>query len=87
MQLKSKHTEEELVVLLQSGSETAFNILYDRYSPALYGIVVKIVKEEEVAQDVLQDGFVKIWKNFSNYDKSKGTLFTWLLNIVRNTGN
>ncbi|HMT28746.1 MAG TPA: sigma-70 family RNA polymerase sigma factor [Bacteroidia bacterium] len=85
MQIKSKHTETELVELLKTGSETAFSILYDRYSPALYGVVVKIVKEEDVAQDVLQDGFVKIWKNFSNYDHSKGTLFTWLLNIVRNT--
>ncbi|MBK7388513.1 MAG: sigma-70 family RNA polymerase sigma factor [Bacteroidia bacterium] len=85
LQSKSQHSEDDLVVLLQKGSEEAFNLLYDRYSPTLYGIVVKIVRDEEVAQDVLQDGFLKIWKNISNYDKSKGTLFTWLLNIVRNT--
>ena len=71
--------------MLQEKSEGAFSILYDQYSSALYSITVKIVRSEEVAQDVLQDAFVKIWKKFEGYDRSKGTLFTWMLNITRNT--
>lgn len=62
-----------------------FNVLYEKYSSALYGISLKIVGSEAVAKDVLQDAFVKIWKNFSKYDPSKGRLFTWMLNITRNT--
>lgn len=78
-------TEDELVDLLRRRSEDGFNQLYERYSPALYGVVNRIVKSEEAAQDVMQDAFVKIWKNFDGYDKSKGTLFTWILNVARNT--
>ena len=60
-------------------------MLYDNYSNALYGIVLKIVRSEEISEDVLQDAFVKIWKNVTSYDASKGTLFTWILNVARNT--
>lgn len=85
MQRKIQLTEDELVELLRQRSEDGFNQLYERYAPALYGVVNRIVKSEEAAQDVIQDAFVKIWKSFSNYDKSKGTLFTWILNVARNT--
>ncbi|WP_374755857.1 RNA polymerase sigma factor [Larkinella soli] len=43
------------------------------------------MRDEEAARDVLQDSFVKIWKNIPSYDSQKGRLFTWLLNIARNT--
>jgi RNA polymerase sigma-70 factor, ECF subfamily len=78
-------SETELITLLKSRDKRGFDLLYDNYSKALYGIVLKIVKSEEVAEDVLQDAFVKIWKNVSSYDSSKGTLFTWILNVARNT--
>jgi RNA polymerase sigma-70 factor, ECF subfamily len=82
---KPEITEDELVALLRERSEDGFNLLYERYSAALYGVVTRIVKSEEAAQDVIQDAFVKIWKSFSGYDKSKGSLFTWILNVARNT--
>jgi RNA polymerase sigma-70 factor (ECF subfamily) len=78
--------EDELVAGLVSRSEAVMSALYDQYSAALYGILLRIVKDEAVAQDVLQDAFVKIWRNGANYDSSKGTLFTWMLNVARNTG-
>lgn len=59
--------------------------MYAQYSNALYGVAVKITNSEEAAQDVLQDAIIKIWKSFDNYNPSKGRLFTWLLNITRNT--
>ncbi len=79
-----KYSEKELVGLVLSGNREAFNVLYDNYSPALFGIISRIVNSEETAQDVLQDTFVKIWKNLEKYDNSKGTIFTWMLNIARN---
>lgn len=85
MALKHKYTEPELVSLLKTGSKEAFDVLYDNYSSALFGIISRIVSSEENAQDVLQDAFVKIWKNISRYDNTKGTLFTWMLNICRNS--
>lgn len=57
---------------------------YDRYSAALYGVILRIVRKEEEAQDVLQEAMVKIWHSFQSYDASKGRLFTWVLNVCRN---
>jgi RNA polymerase sigma factor (sigma-70 family) len=81
---KKTYTEEGLVTALRAGDKAAFSYLYDHYSVALYGIVLRIVRDEEQAQDLLQEGFIKIWKNIHAYDNSKGRLFTWMLNICRN---
>jgi RNA polymerase sigma-70 factor (ECF subfamily) len=77
--------EDQLVTLLQQKEQKAYSILYDNYSAALYGIVLKVVKNDDLAEDTLQDCFVKIWRNIDNYHASKGSLFTWMLNIARNT--
>jgi len=47
-------------------------------------VIFRIIKKEEIAEEVLQDVFVKIWEKFDNYDATKGKLFTWLLNVARN---
>lgn len=58
--------------------------LYDHYSGALYGVAFRILKKEEIAEEVLQDIFLRIWDKIENYDDSKGKLFTWMINIARN---
>lgn len=83
--LQTKISEEELINLLTTNSKEAISVIYDNYSACLFGIITKIVRSEEIAQDLLQDTFVKIWINFSKYDSKKGRLFTWMLNIARNT--
>ena len=80
-----KLNESELLELLRRQDRKAFNYLYDNYSDALYGVILKVVRTEETAQDLLQEIFVKIWKTIAQYDSSKGRLFTWMLNIARNT--
>ncbi len=50
----------------------------------MYGIIFRIVKHEEVAEEILQDVFLKVWEKIGSYDSSKGKLFTWMLNIARN---
>jgi len=76
---------DTLVARLKSGDENAFSEMYDRYCAALNGVIVRIVRDEEASQDVLQDSFIKVWKNIQSYDSSKGSFFTWMLNIARNT--
>lgn len=78
------YSEQELVILLQQRNEKAFSYLYDNYSGALYGIVNGIITDKEVANDVLQNVFVNIWRKIESYDVAKGRLFTWMLNIARN---
>lgn len=69
---------------IKQGDELAFAALYDQYAPALYGVVSKILRHTELTEDVVQDSFVKIWKNIRKYDSKKGSPFTWMLNIARN---
>ena len=77
-------SEEDLVTRLRARESGAMSVLYDMYSPALYGVILKIVKVEELAEDVLQEACMKIWKSFDSYDEKKGRLFTWMINICRN---
>lgn len=78
-------SEAVLIEKLSRRDQQAFHWLYDQYGPALYGVIRKIVHDEEQARDLLQDSFIKIWNNLDSYDPSKGRLFTWLLNVARNT--
>ena len=78
------YTEAELLQGLQSHDEHAFSFLYDHYSKALFSIILPIIQQQELAEDVLQEVFVKIWQNIKLYDASKGRLYTWMLNIARN---
>ena len=73
-----------MIVGLKQKDLESLNYLYDHYSAALYGIVFRIVKNADVAEEVLQDVFLKIWDKIESYDSSKGKLFTWMLNIARN---
>lgn len=77
--------EELLIEQLKLNNRKAFEYLYDNYSSALYGIILKVLKDEEKAADTLQDSFLKIWRSMSSYDAAKGSIFTWMLNIARNT--
>ena len=78
-------TQEELIPLLLKKDDRSFTLLYDNYSKSLYGVIFTLIKDREEAEDVLQEVFVKIWKNIDSYNESKGRLYTWILNIARNT--
>lgn len=78
-------TQEELLPLLLRKEERAFTQLYDMYSKSLFSIITNLINDREEAEDVLQEVFVKIWKNIETYNQSKGRLYTWMLNIARNT--
>ena len=77
-------SEQELVARLQRNDRAAYEYLYDNYSSALYGVIHRIITDEETANDVLQEAFLKIWNGIKSYDSGKGKLFTWMLNISRN---
>lgn len=79
------YTEEELVLALKQQSRDGFNYLYANYSAVLFGVVKRIIPDEDTSADVLQEAFVKIWNNIARYDPAKGRLYTWMINITRNT--
>ncbi|MDQ3277619.1 MAG: sigma-70 family RNA polymerase sigma factor [Bacteroidota bacterium] len=78
------YTEVELVQGLKLHDEQAYSYFYDNYGKAIFGIIYQVVPQQEVAEDILQEVFVKVWKNIGSYDPSKARLYTWVLNIARN---
>lgn len=79
------HSEEALVLSLKKKEEEAFRYLYLHYRGSLFTVINQIIPDKETAGDVLQEVFIAVWKNAEKYDAEKGRLFTWLLNIARNT--
>lgn len=77
-------SETQIIERLKMRDSTVVSYLYDHYSAALYGIILHIVEDENLAEEVLQETFLKIWHNALVYDPQKGRLYTWMLNIARN---
>lgn len=79
------NSESEIIVQLQNKDQRALSLVYDRYSGAVYGVILRICKEEAVAQDVLQEVFLKVWNKSDQYNPKKGKFFTWIYQIARNS--
>lgn len=77
-------SENELVSLLLKKDKRSFEYLYENYSSAIYGVILRIIRSEDMAEEVLQDCFLKIWNKIEDFDPEKGKLFTWMINIARN---
>ncbi|HEY0667294.1 MAG TPA: RNA polymerase sigma factor [Sphingobacteriaceae bacterium] len=76
--------EAEIIKAIRNRERIGAEALYDMYSSSLYGIIYRIIQDEESGQDLLQETFVKIWNSIDSYDETKGRLFTWMVNIARN---
>lgn len=76
--------EAELIAAIRNRQRIGATALYDMYSASLYGVIHRMIPNEEEGQDLLQEAFVKIWNSIGSYDESKGRFFTWMVNIARN---
>lgn len=77
--------EQHIVSLLKEGDKRAIPLIYENYSNSLYGVIFKVTCNETLAEDALQETFIKVWRYSKKYDASKAKLFTWLYRIARNT--
>ena len=77
-------SEAELIKAIREKQKIGSEALYDMYSASLFGVIIRVVQDQELAEDLLQESFVKIWNSFNNYDETKGRLFTWMVNLARN---
>jgi RNA polymerase sigma factor (sigma-70 family) len=84
MKALEREQEDELVSRLHARDEAAMALFYQNYSKALYYTIWRIVRQDELAEDLLQECMLKFWLAFPKYDPRKGRLFTWALNIGRN---
>jgi len=73
-----------LVERMMAGDENALSMLYDRYSGMLYGMLLRILKDAQAAEEVLQDLFLQLWRSADKFDVNRGSLPAWLMVIGRN---
>jgi RNA polymerase sigma-70 factor (ECF subfamily) len=76
--------EEELVQRLLARDEQALKHLYDHYAKNLLTVILRLVHDESLAQDVLQEGLLKVWLSIASYDPDRGRLFTWMVRVCCN---
>jgi RNA polymerase sigma-70 factor (ECF subfamily) len=77
--------ETVLINKLQEGDAEALSALYDRYAGALLGVLRRMCNDQGLAEDLLQETFLKIWKQAASYDPKKGKFYTWTYRIAKNT--
>ncbi|TBN06618.1 RNA polymerase sigma factor [Hyunsoonleella flava] len=73
-----------LISNLKNKDEAALSQLYDAYAPAIYGVIIRMCKDEQHAQNILQDTFLTIWEKSHQYNPDKGKFYTWAYRIAKN---
>jgi RNA polymerase sigma-70 factor (ECF subfamily) len=78
--------EQEAILIqrLYARDEQAMTLFYQHYHKSLYHFIWRVVRHDELAEDILQESMLKFWLSFASYDARKGRLFTWALNLSRN---
>lgn len=74
---------ERLVSRVVEGDEAAFAHLYDRLSPLVYGLILRILRDATQAEDVTQEVFIELWSHADRFDQSRGSARTWAATIAR----
>jgi RNA polymerase sigma-70 factor, ECF subfamily len=77
-------TDFELMEKISSKDSKSLELLYDRYSPLIYTLINKIVRSRELAEEVLADVFLIIWKKYYMFDLSSENVYSWLITLARN---
>jgi len=80
----TKMSDSELMLKVAGYDSKALEQLYDRYSPIMFTLIQRIVDDKEVAEEVLSDVFVIIWKKIDQFDFKTNNVYTWLITIARN---
>jgi len=76
--------DEQLIKEYLDGNQDSFKMLIDKYTPSLYNFSVRFVGKD-YANDIVQDAFIKVWRNIKKFDHEKANFKTWIFTITRNT--
>jgi len=76
--------DEDLMALVRRGEAPAFEILYERHADAAYSLAYRMCGARGVAEDVTQEAFLALWRSGARYDRTRGSVRTWMLGIVHN---
>ena len=76
--------DEELMQLVRRGNPAAFEVVYDRHTDAAFSLAYRMCGQRALAEDVVQEGFLALWRSGARYDRNRGSVRTWILGIVHN---
>jgi RNA polymerase sigma factor (sigma-70 family) len=75
-------SDEAVVALLARSDESALAELYDRFGRVAYGLALRILRDERLAEDAVQEGFLAAWRNADRFMPERGKASTWLLTLI-----
>jgi len=76
--------DEDLMQLVRQGEAAAFEIIYERHSGAAFSLAYRMTGKRSIAEDVVQEAFLSLWRSGARYDRTRGSVRTWTLGIVHN---
>jgi RNA polymerase sigma-70 factor (ECF subfamily) len=76
--------DEELMQLVQDGNSGAFEVIFDRHGDAAFSLAYRMCGRRPMAEDVVQEAFVSLWRSGARYDRGRGSVRSWVLSVVHN---
>jgi RNA polymerase sigma-70 factor (ECF subfamily) len=76
--------DEDLMQLVRQGEAVAFEIIYERHCNAAFSLAYRMTGKRSIAEDVVQEAFLSLWRSGARYDRTRGSVRTWTLGIVHN---
>jgi len=76
--------DEDLMQLVRRGEARAFEVVYDRHANVAFSLAYRMCGKRAIAEDVIQEAFLALWRSGARYDRARGSVRTWILGIVHN---
>lgn len=76
--------DEDLMTLVQDGAAHAFEVLFDRHADVAFSLAYRMCGRRSMAEDVVQDAFLSLWRSGASYDRARGSVRSWVLSVVHN---
>jgi RNA polymerase sigma-70 factor, ECF subfamily len=76
--------DEELIGRVRDGDALAFGVIFDRHAAAAFSLAYRMCGRRALAEDVVQEAFISLWRSGMRYERSRGSVRTWVLGVVRN---
>jgi RNA polymerase sigma-70 factor (ECF subfamily) len=76
--------DEDLMPLVHAGNARAFEVVFDRHADAAFSLAYRMCGRRTMAQDVVQEAFLSLWRSRARYDRTRGSVRSWILGVVHN---
>lgn len=78
------HADEDLMALVRDGEARAFEVIFDRHAGAAFSLAYRMCGRRAMAEDVVQEAFLSLWRSGARYDRARGSVRSWVLGVVHN---